>query len=194
MSEKANINPRAAGRRRVLLGATAAASGIALLGTAQPALADSTSRVVDEGRIRQLSVNYALGTDAIGRNDKPAGLALYAKTFTDRAEIMVAGAPSTLRIGGAAWADFVESVFRGSHYDRTQHLIGTINVLLGDGREERNRATMSTYLHATHHVQDNASVLIVLGTYDDVVVRHGNDWRIARRTLSVMTSWTETPA
>ncbi len=102
---------------------------------------------------------------------------------------MVAGAPGTLRTGPEAWADFVESVFRSSNHDRTQHLIGSVNVLLGAG----NRATMSSYLHATHHVADNSALSIVLGTYDDAVVRVRGDWRIAKRTLSVVTSWNETP-
>ena len=35
----------------------------------------SDVRLADESAIRRLAVTYALGTDAIGRNDKPAGLA-----------------------------------------------------------------------------------------------------------------------
>lgn len=184
-----NVSDRSRARRRVLLGAAGVAGGAALIGTAPTVVADSEGRFADEARVRQLATNYALGTDAIGRDDKAAGIAFYHHTFTDHAEVMVAGAPTTLRIGPEAWADFVESVFRGSKYDRTQHLIGTVNVVFTAG----NRATMSSYLHATHHVADNSALLIVLGTYNDIVVRSGDDWRIAKRTLSVMTSWGEKP-
>lgn len=189
MTDETTNSSRSLARRRVLLGA---AAGGAMIAAAKPAVADEDDdRVHDYVQIQQLSVNYALGTDAIGRDDKALGLALYEKTFTANAEIMVAGAPSTLRIGAAAWADFVESVFRGNNYDRTQHLIGTISVT--NDRDRGRRAHMSTYLHATHHVADNSALLVVLGTYDDVVVRVRGRWRIAKRTLSVMTSWNETP-
>lgn len=176
-------------RRRLLLGAAGIAGSAALIGAAPAASADAPSQFVDEARIRQLSTLYALGTDAIGRKDVAAGIAYYRRTFTERVEIMVAGSAGTLRVGPEAWAAFVDGEFRRGNYDRTQHLIGTVNVVPGGG----DRASMSSYLHATHHVADNSALSIVLGTYDDIVVRERGEWRIARRTLSVMTSWTQKP-
>src|SRR5687767_12711003 len=46
-------------------------------------------RFVDEAQIRQLTVEYGLGTDAIGRNDRRTGITHYRKAFTDDAEIQV---------------------------------------------------------------------------------------------------------
>ena len=187
--------PRSMGRRRLLVGATGvAAGGAALLAGADTALADSPSddmRLADESRIRRLAVTYALGTDAIGRKDKPTGLAYYNETFTSDVHIMVDGAPSTLRIGPTAWADFVDGVFRSSGYDKTQHLMGTIDVTFPGGSDDGNEARMSSYLHATHHKQDGTANVIVLGTYIDRVVRDHGAWRIATRTLFVMTAWVE---
>lgn len=189
--------PRSMGRRRLLVGATgAAAGGAALLAGAHTALADSPSdgvRLADESRIRRLAVTYALGTDAIGRNDKPTGLAYYNETFTSDAHIMVDGSPTTLRIGPSAWADFVDGVFRSSGYDKTQHLMGTIDVTFPGGKHDADEAQMSSYLHATHHKQDGTKNVIVLGTYIDRVVHDHGKWRIATRTLFVMTAWVESP-
>ena len=180
--------PGSAGRRMLLTGA---AVGGAMLLAGETARADGSedSRVTDEARIHRLTVNYALGTDAIGRNDKATGLAYYARTFTDDVHIMVAGAPTTLRIGPVAWAEFVDGVFRSSGYDATQHLIGTVDVTFPRGANGENEARMSSYLHATHHKQDGSANFIVLGTYVDKVIRQHGKWRIAERTLSVMTAW-----
>ena len=175
-------------RRGVLFGAAGIAGAAALIGAAQTASADDDNRFIDELKVRELATLYALGTDAIGRSDKAAGIAIYHQTFTSNARIMVKNAPGTLSIGPEAWADFVESVFRGSNYDRTQHLMGTVRAIV-----RGNRATMSSYLTSAHHVADNSSVLVVLGTYNDVVVRVRGEWRIAERTLDVMTSWNEKP-
>ena len=187
--------PRSMGRRKLIVGATAvAAGGAALLAGAQSAAADSPSddvRLADESRIRRLVVTYALGTDAIGRNDKATGLAYYNETFTSNAQIMVDGAPSTLRVGPSAWADFVDGVFRSSGYDRTQHLMGTVDVTFPNGPHHDDEAHVSSYLHATHHKQDGSAVVIVLGTYIDHVVGNHGSWRIDKRTLFVMTAWVE---
>ena len=186
MSDMENKSERS--RRGVLFGAAGIAGAAALMGAAQTASADDDNRFIDELKVRELANLYALGTDAIGRSDKAAGIAIYRRTFTPEAKIMVKNAPGTLRIGPEAWADFVEGFFRASNFDRTQHLIGTIHAVV-----RGNRASMSSYLTSAHHVADNSSVLVVLGTYNDAVVRVRGEWRIAERTLDVMTSWNEKP-
>ncbi len=198
-----------AGRRGVLLG-VGLGVGLGMVGgslatgaMAAPAQA-TDSRVVgtaeDERAIRQLSIDYALATDAIGGNDRAAGLARYLDAFTDDALIMVAGSDDSRCVGAAQWAAYVDGVFRRSGYDRTQHLVGTIDVRFAQGSHRaegaagQTQATMSTYLHATHHVTDSGALDIVLGTYVDDVVQVSGQWRIARRVLSVTASWVVKPA
>ena len=187
-------------RRRIILGAAAgiaggiAAGGIAAAtASASPTAGTGGNRRDDDAAIRQLTVDYARATDAIGRGDTTAGRELYQRTFTADAEITVAGSPDSRRVGAAAWADYVDGVFRANRYDRTQHLVGTIDVRLPGDAGPAGRATMSTYLHATHHVADGSALSIVLGTYEDEVVQAQGEWRIARRTLHVLTTWRAVP-
>ena len=141
-----------------------------------------------ESAIRQLAVNYALGTDAIGRDEAETGRALYRQTFTADAEISIAGAAETRRTGPEEWAEFVEGTFRGAGHVATQHLIGSVNIApAGDDGE---RAEMSTYMHASH-LGAGGDVLVVLLTYVDEAVRTEQGWRIAKRTLYPMASWTQ---
>ena len=140
-----------------------------------------------ESAIRQLAVNYALGTDAIGRDDTETGRGLYRQTFTPDADISIAGSPGTQRSGPDEWAAFVEGTFRGAGHVQTQHLIGSVNVVPD---EDGARAEMSTYMHASH-LSPAGDVFVVLLTYVDQVVRSGEGWRIAKRTLHPMASWTQ---
>jgi hypothetical protein len=96
---------------------------------------------------------------------------------------MVANHPKPT-VGPEAWADYVESVFRGANYRATQHLIGTVDVTL-DGET----AEMSSYLQAAHVVAAEPRVFMVLGTYVDTAVRQPEGWRIAKRTLHVTATW-----
>jgi hypothetical protein len=139
-----------------------------------------------EAAVRQLAVNYTLGTDAIGRGEVETGLAIYRRTFTPEAEIAVNGAPATRRVGPEAWAWFVEDTFRGRDDRRTQHLVGSINVV--DSGEAT--AEMASYMHAAH-VRGNGDVLTVLLSYVDHAVRTPEGWRIAKRTLYPLSSWME---
>lgn len=142
-----------------------------------------------ESAVRQLAVNYALGTDAFGRDDAEAGLALYRRTFTPDADISIAGNADTRRTGPEEWAAFVEGTFRGAGHVRTQHLVGTVNVIPG---ADAAHAEMSTYMHASH-LNPSGEVYVVLLTYVDEAVRTADGWRIARRTLHPMASWTQRP-
>ncbi len=140
-----------------------------------------------ESAIRQLAVNYALGTDAIGRDEPETGRALYQQTFTPDAAISIAGAADTRRTGPDAWVEFVEGTFRGAGHVATQHLIGSVNIVPA---EDGERAEMSTYMHASH-LSPTGDVLVVLLTYVDDAVRTEQGWRIARRTLYPMASWAQ---
>jgi hypothetical protein len=142
-----------------------------------------------ESQVRQLAVNYTLGTDAIGRGDVATGLALYRRTFTPDAEIEVAGAPTTRRVGPGAWSGFVNDTFRGRNEIRTQHLVGSINIVPSG----EDTAEMSSYMHAAH-LRTNGDNHMVLLTYVDHCVRTPDGWRIAKRTLYPMAAWTETAA
>ncbi len=140
-----------------------------------------------ESAIRQLAVNYALGTDAIGRDEPEPGRALYQQTFTADADISIAGNPDTQRTGPDEWVGFVEGTFRGAGHVATQHLIGSVNIVPGEGGES---AEMSTYMHASH-LGPTGDVFVVLLTYIDQAVHTEDGWRIARRTLYPMASWTQ---
>ncbi len=143
-----------------------------------------------EELIQQLALQYALGTDAIGRGDVQQGKELYGACFTPDAVISMffpnptndfSGQPDETRTGPAAWAEFVDSVFRTRQYNSTQHLIGTFQIHV-----HGNTAIMTSYLHATHK-RSNTSIDVANGTYEDDVVRQRGRWRIRRRTLKLIT-------
>ena len=140
-----------------------------------------------EAAIRQLAVNYTHGTDAISRGDMASGLRFYAATFTPDAEIMVAGAESTRRIGGEQWSGYVDNTFTTRDERRTQHLVGSVNIVLA---EDALSAEMSSYMHAAH-VRGNGEVYTVLLNYIDHVVKTPAGWRIAQRTLYPAAAWME---
>lgn len=140
-----------------------------------------------ESAIRQLAVNYALGTDAIGRDEPETGRALYQQTFLPDADISIAGNPETQRTGPDEWVGFVEGTFRVAGHVATQHLIGSVNIVPGEDGES---AEMSTYMHASH-LGPTGDVFVVLLTYIDRAVHTDDGWRIARRTLYPMASWTQ---
>lgn len=140
-----------------------------------------------ESAVRQLATNYALGTDAIGRDEPEVGRALYHQTFTPDADISISGNPDTQRTGPDEWVGFVEGTFRGMGHIATQHLIGSVNIVPGEDGES---ADMSTYMHASH-LQPNGDVFLVLLTYIDHAVRTEDGWRIAKRTLYPLARWVQ---
>ncbi|MFN0093787.1 MAG: nuclear transport factor 2 family protein [Dehalococcoidia bacterium] len=142
-----------------------------------------------ESHVRQLATNYTMGTDAIGRGELENGIAIFQKTFTGEAIIEVSGAPTTRRIGPVEWSGFVNDTFRGRNDVRTQHLVGSINVVLSSD----TTAEMSSYMHAAH-LRGTGEVQTVLLTYVDHCVKTAEGWRIAHRTLFPMSSWMEPKA
>jgi hypothetical protein len=172
-------------RRRVLIGSGGALAGaVAAVGAAAPA---GASDVGDEGEaaaIRQLSINYAIGTDAVSHGDLDTARARYAATFTADAPI-AAGfdrtAPALTAHGPEEWLGVVVDAFQP--YTATQHLLGTIDVVFPAGRRRRRDASMSTYLHATHVLAASKELLTVLGTYLDRVELIDREWRIVDRFL-----------
>ncbi len=135
-----------------------------------------------ELEIQQLTSCYALGTDAIGRGNLLEGKNIYRNCFTQDSvltAIFPDGASET-RYGTDSWADFVYSVFQGNGYQATQHLMGTINISV-----ENNKATMTSYLHATHK-RSETSIDVANGTYEDQVVKINGRWKIRNRTLKLI--------
>ena len=160
------------------------------LSIGQPSFAEDLSSLEDEAAIRRLTICYALGTDAIGAGDVDKGKALYKSCFTEDAPIaaLFPDGQGTERTGPAAWADFVNEIFRDNKYTATQHLIGTTNVNIDHtaGKTPRMAASMTSYLHATHLLPDG-SINVANGTYEDEVVKTGTGWRIRKRTLRLIT-------
>jgi SnoaL-like domain len=135
-----------------------------------------------ELEIQQLTSCYALGTDAIGRGNLLDGKNIYRNCFTQDSvltAIFPDGASET-RYGTDSWADFVYSVFQGNGYQATQHLMGTINISV-----ENNKATMTSYLHATHK-RSETSIDVANGTYEDQVIKTNGRWKIRNRTLKLI--------
>lgn len=157
----------------------AAGSAAALLPSSPVAASgvDASDRLA----ISQLSINYALGTDAIGAGEIERGRALYAQAFAEDAQIGAGfdpAAPALVADGRDAWADVVIGAFQA--YSATQHLLGTINVEVERGRK---LGRMSSYLEATHVLNDSQELLIVKGTYFDTVERSRGQWIITERFL-----------
>lgn len=143
-------------------------------------------RLSDRAEIAELSYCYAEATDTIGAGDTEAGKAIYADCFTPDAKIGAwfpesdpNGPPGVSAIGPIAWGEAVEGVFADSGYLSTQHLVSNIRIEF-DGI---NKATMRTYLHATHVLDPVTSIEVANGTYYDKVVRTPKGWRIAERKL-----------
>ncbi|MFN6560684.1 MAG: nuclear transport factor 2 family protein [Nostoc sp. ChiSLP01] len=135
-----------------------------------------------ELEIQKLASCYALGTDAIGRGNVLQGKNIYRDCFTQDAVLTAVfpdGASET-RIGTDAWADFVNSVFQANGYLATQHLMGSINISF-----QNNKATMTSYLHATHK-RSETSIDVANGTYEDEVVNRNGRWKIRNRTLKLI--------
>ena len=80
--------------------------------------------------------------------------------------------------GGEAVAEFVKGMT--VDFVAQQHLLGNHEVAL-DG----DRATATTYLHATQVVREEAGggLLVTGGIYRDVLVRTDDGWRIAEREM-----------
>ncbi|BAZ37857.1 hypothetical protein NIES4101_37830 [Calothrix sp. NIES-4101] len=173
-----NFIPRLPGITALI--AAVVALFVLLGGTFESALASQPNA---ESEIEQLTVCYALGTDAIGKGDVQAGKNIYRDCFTEDATITAIfpdGGQATYT-GTNAWGDFVASVFRGNGYVATQHLIGTINIAV-----QGNNAKMTSYLHATHK-RSETSIDVANGTYEDEVVKQNGRWKIRRRTLKLIT-------
>ena len=156
------------------------------LGVEKPSFAAETSSLQDEAAIRQLTICYALGTDAIGTGEVDKGKALYKDCFTEDAPIAAffPDGQGTERTGPAAWATFVNEIFRDNAYTATQHLIGTINISID--HTTGTTASMTSYAHATH-LLPNGSINVANGTYEDEVVKTEAGWRIRKRTLKLIT-------
>ena len=79
---------------------------------------------------------------------------------------------------GAEVAEFVKGMT--VDFVAQQHLLGNHEVVL-----EGNRATATTYLHATQVEREEAGggVVVTGGVYRDVLVRTESGWRIAEREL-----------
>ncbi|BDI18972.1 hypothetical protein ANSO36C_47740 [Nostoc cf. commune SO-36] len=58
--------------------------------------------------------------------------------------------------------------------------MGTINISV-----EKNKATMTSYLHATHK-RSETSIDVANGTYEDQVINNNGRWKIRNRTLKLI--------
>lgn len=175
-------------------GAIIAAGAVSLavcVSTATPAQGngpDPITRLLAHEQIEQLAYCYASGTDAIGRGDLALGKNIYKDCFTPNAVIEASFAnldpnapPDFSATGPDTWAEVVNARFTSVGYFATQHLISNVQIDL-----QGNTATMSSYLAATHVIDPSTSIDLANGTYVDHVVRTPKGWRIAKRTLRLI--------
>jgi hypothetical protein len=183
---------------------------LALGCAAVTAHADDTRRA-DRQAIEDLIHCYARGTDAIGdatTNTDPlaTGLAVYRGCFTADAEFRAwfpqqpfdsqtfpdpdanpDTAPAPF-VGPAAWATFVDSVFRANGYDFTQHMLSNIDVDV-----HGNRALLTAYLNATHVISGDAiggpsqCVAVANGTYSLQAQKRSGRWVATQLDLTLIT-------
>jgi hypothetical protein len=165
----------------------------------------------DREAVADLMYCYARGTDAIGdsttnANPLAAGLAIYRQCFTANAEFRAwfpqqpfdsqtfpnpDANPSTAPapfMGPAAWAGFVNGVFRGNGYDFTQHMITNVDVQI-----HGNRALLTAYLNASHVRSGDTiggpsrCVAVANGTYSMQAVKQRGRWLATRLDLTLIT-------
>lgn len=175
-----------------------------------PGLA-AAARPSDAEAITALILCYARGTDAIGdatthADPLASGRAVYRQCLAPDAEIRgwfpqrpfdaqafpdptahPDTAPRAIR-GPDAWAEHVNSVFRGKGYTFTQHAISNVEISV-DG----TRGTLTAYLTATLVISGLAvgdpsrCVTAANGTYSANVKKQRAGWRIARLYLTLIT-------
>lgn len=172
---------------------------------ALPAAQADSDRRSDTEEVANLIYCYARGTDAIGdattnADPKAKGLAIYRQCFTKDAEFRAwfpqqpfdsqtfpDGATTQVYVGPAAWADFVDGVFRGNGYDFTQHLLGNVDVAVS-GRTAR----LTAYLNASHVVSGSTvggpsqCVAVANGTYSLTAKKIGSQWRATKLDLTLI--------
>ena len=174
----------------------------------RPALAESRA---DREAITALIYCYAQGTDAIGdatTNADPLekGTRIYHQCLADDVEIRgwfpqrpfdsqtfpdpnahADSAPPAYH-GPQAWAQHVNSVFRGKGYTFTQHSLSNVQVTVSG-----NRGKLTAYLNATLIISGAAigdlsrCVTASNGTYSAMVERRRTGWRITRLYLTLLT-------
>lgn len=176
-------------RAQVALLVIASAAASVTLGAGYVKASTEACAHDDEMEIAKLPLCYARGTDAIGRGDVAQGKSIYNHCFTNNAELSVYfpgtpfnGPPSYVTNGTDSWGDFVSATFTGNGYVATQHLMGNIEV----HQDSPTHATMTSYLSATHAVNDG-TIDTAQGTYEDEVVRRNGVWKIKTRTLKLIT-------
>lgn len=165
----------------------------------------------DREAVAELMYCYARGTDEIGdatTNTDPlaAGLAVYQRCFAPDAEFRAwfpqqpfdsqtfpnpdahpDTAPAPF-VGPAAWAAFVNAVFRGNGYTFTQHMITNVDLQL-----EGNRALLTAYLNATHVISGDTiggpsrCVAVANGTYSMQAEKRRGRWVATQLDLTLIT-------
>lgn len=143
----------------------------------------------DRVEIEDLAYCYAEGTDTIGRGDMEGGRDIYETCFTKNAVVEAyfptddPSGPPGLTSGPSEWADIAANVFTTNGYVATQHIMTNPRIKFIGG----STATMTTYLNAVHVLDPEGSIDLANGTYTDLVVRTPKGWKIAKRTLRLIT-------
>ncbi len=131
--------------------------------------------LISHNDIRQLAARYCWALDALDRE-------MLADVFTS-------DATASLGRGTQNGFDEIWSWIHGvlSHLDASQHLIGSHLIDLADDGQSGTSKCHFTAQHVRRSAGDHTQY-IVAGSYDDRLVRTGEGWRIAHRTLKVI--WT----
>lgn len=140
--------------------------------------------------IEDLEYCYAAGTDAIGRGDLAEGKQIYAKCFAPNAPVVITAAgadpndPPAVSVPSAqAWANLVYDIFQDAGYVSTQHLISNIRIKIQPGG---TKATITSYLSATHIYDPSSSIQVAHGTYHSEAVLTPSGWKLSKRTFNTL--------
>jgi hypothetical protein len=184
---------------------------IALALTLASVSALAAGQRTDREAVADLMYCYARGTDAIGdttthTDPLAAGIAIYRQCFAPNAEFRAwfpqqpfdsqtfpnpeanPGTAPPVFIGPAAWATFVNGVFRGNGYDFTQHIITNVDVEI-----HGNRALLTAYLNASHVISGDTiggpsrCVAVANGTYSMQAVKQRGHWVATQLDLTLIT-------
>ncbi len=190
-----------------------AASLTAMAGLLTPVCGSAEEdRRADRDAVADLIYCYARGTDAIGdatthADPLAAGESIYRKCFTPNAEVRAwfpqqpfnsqtfpdpNAYPDTAPpafYGPVAWAEFVNSVFRGNGYTFTQHMMTNVDVSFVSGQVAR----VTAKLNATHVISGTAiggvsrCVAVANGTYSGEAVKVADRWLLRKMYLTLIT-------
>lgn len=136
-------------------------------------MSERIEQLLDERAITAVLHDYARALDT-------RDWALLASLFTSTAVVDYTDEGGPVCHGPGAVVADCQADFAG--LDATQHMIGNVAIVA-----EGDHARASCHVQAWHHRASatDGTTLLLVGGYEDELVRFAGEWRIARRKLRV---------